>query len=479
MRVALAAILFLEPEVLLLDEPTNYLDLEGTLWLETHLKSYPHTVVMVSHDRDLLNRAVGSILHLDKGKLTVYTGGYDDFEETRREKQRLDLKLKKKQDDQRKHLQKFIDRFKAKASKASQAQSRVKALAKMQPIAAQVDDRVVPFLFPQPQKMIASPLLRLEGASAGYAPDQPILTKLDLRIDQDDRIALLGQNGNGKSTFAKLIAGRLAPLAGKVLGAQKVDVGYFAQHQLDDLNPLHTPYDYMLTIMPDATEAQRRTRLGTFGFSAAKADTKCANLSGGEKARLLLALTAFHGPHILILDEPTNHLDVDSREALIRALMEFDGAVILISHDRHLVEATADRLWIVRGGTVKTYDGDMESYRNELLAERGTKGRDRAQRDDGESIVSRTDQRRAAAERRAELAPLKKAMQSAEKLVERLTADIAKLDAELADAEIYSKEPARAQKMAQERGQFAKQLTDAEDAWLSASEAYEVANAGA
>ena len=480
MRVALAAILFLEPEILLLDEPTNYLDLEGTLWLETHLKTYPHTVLMVSHDRDLLNRAVGTILHLDKGKLTVYTGGYDDFEETRREKQRLDLKLKKKQDDQRKHLQKFIDRFKAKASKASQAQSRVKALAKMQPIAAQFDDRVIPFLCQRLQKMIASPLLRLEGASAGYEADKPILKGLDLRIDQDDRIALLGQNGNGKSTFAKLIAGRLTPLTGKVIGAQKVDVGYFAQHQLDDLNPQETPYEYMLKIMPDATEAQRRTRLGTFGFSAAKADTKCANLSGGEKARLLLALTAFFGPHLLILDEPTNHLDVDSREALIRALMEFDGAVILISHDRHLVEATADRLWIVKDGTVKNYDGDMESYRNELLADRGGKSREKARdRDDGEAIVSRTEQRRAAADRRAELAPLKKAMQTAEKTVEKLTQEIAKLDGLLADAGIYTSDPGKAQKLAQDRGMLVKRLSDAEDAWLAASEAYELAETGA
>ncbi len=480
MRVALAAILFLEPEILLLDEPTNYLDLEGTLWLETHLKAYPHTVLMVSHDRDLLNRAVGSILHLDKGKLTVYTGGYDDFEETRRERQRLDLKLKKKQDDQRKHLQKFIDRFKAKASKASQAQSRVKALAKMQPIAAQVDDRVIPFYFPQPQKMIASPLLRLEGASAGYEPEKPILAHLDLRIDQDDRIALLGQNGNGKSTFAKLIAGRLTPLTGKVFGAQKVEVGYFAQHQLDDLNPLDTPYEYMLKIMPDATEAQRRTRLGTFGFSAAKADTKCQNLSGGEKARLLLALTAFSGPHILILDEPTNHLDVDSREALIRALMEFDGAVILISHDRHLVEATADRLWIVKDGTVKTYDGDMESYRNELLAERGSKARERGrERSDADAIQSRSDQRRASADRRAELAPLKKAMQVAEKLIEKLTSEMAKLDGVLADAALYATDAPKAQRLAQERGLAAKKLAEAEDAWLTASEAYETASAAA
>lgn len=479
MRVALAAILFTEPDILLLDEPTNYLDLEGTLWLETHLRTYPHTVLMVSHDRDLLNRAVNAILHLDRGKLTLYSGGYDDFEEARRESQRLELKLKKKQDDQRRHLQAFIDRFKAKASKAAQAQSRVKALAKMQPIAAQVDERVVPFFFPQPQKMIASPLLRLEGASAGYAADAPVLSGLDLRIDHDDRIALLGQNGNGKSTFAKLIAGRLQPLSGHVFGAQKVEVGYFAQHQLDDLNPLATPYDYMVDLMPEATEAQRRSKLGTFGFSAAKADTKCSNLSGGEKARMLLALTAFHGPNILILDEPTNHLDVDSREALIRALMDYEGAVILISHDRHLVDATADRLWIVKGGTVKTYDGDMETYRSELLSERSARAREKARErsDQGDTSVSRSDQRRAAADKRAALAPLKKVMQAAEKTVEKLAAEIAKIDAILADAEIYTTDPARAQKCAQDRGQLVKRLSDAEAAWLDATEAYEDAAA--
>lgn len=478
MRVALGAILFLEPEILLLDEPTNYLDLEGTLWLESHLRTYPHTVLIVSHDRDLLNRAVGSILHLDRGKLTVYSGGYDDFEETRRERQRLELKLKKKQDEQRRHLQAFIDRFKAKASKAAQAQSRVKALAKMQPIAAAIDDRVIPFSLPNPKKMIASPLLRIEKASVGYAADQPILTNLDLRIDHDDRIALLGQNGNGKSTFAKLIAGRLTPLSGKVYGANRVEVGYFAQHQLDDLNPKQTPYDYMLSYMPEATEAQRRTRLGTFGFGADKAGTKCSLLSGGEKARLLLALTAFDGPHILILDEPTNHLDVDSREALIHALMEFDGAVILISHDRHLVEATADRLWIVRDGTVKTYDGDMEDYRNDLLAERGQRMREK-NRDtlEGAAGQSRTDQRRQAAERRQELAPLKKAMHAAEAIVEKLTRQIATLDTQLADAGIYIQDPAKALSLAQNRGQLSKQLAAAEDAWLQATDAYETAAA--
>ena len=477
MRVALGAILFLEPEILLLDEPTNYLDLEGTLWLESHLKTYPHSVLIVSHDRDLLNRAVNAILHLDRGKLVMYTGGYDDFEESRREKQRLELKLKKKQDDQRRHIQAFIDRFKAKASKASQAQSRVKALSKMKPIAAQVDDRVVPFLLPNPAKTIASPLLRLESASAGYEPGKPILNNLSLRIDNDDRIALLGQNGNGKSTFAKLIAGRLAPLTGKVYGAQKVEVGYFAQHQLDDLNPLSTPYDYMLKLMPDATEAQRRGKLGAFGFSFDKADTKCNVLSGGEKARLLLALTAFHAPNLLILDEPTNHLDVDSREALLHALIEYDGAVILISHDRHLIEASADRLWIVHNGTVSNYEGDMESYRTELLAERGLKSRERAKERDtsGDASASRADQRRAAAEKRAELAPLKKAMSSAEKTVENINSKIAKLDAVLTDSTIYARDPAQAQRAALERGQLAKQLSEAEETWFDASEAYEMA----
>ncbi len=473
MRVALAAVLFLEPEILLLDEPTNYLDLEGTLWLESYLKSYPHTVLIVSHDRDLLNEVPGAILHLDRGKLTLYSGGYDDFEETRREKQRLELKLKKKQDDDRRRIQAFIDRFKAKATKAKQAQSRVKALAKMQPIAAQMEDRVVPFLLPNPEKMLASPLLRMENATAGYEPGRPILSGLNLRLDQDDRVALLGQNGNGKSTFAKLLAGRMEPLSGKVYGASKVTVGYFAQHQLDDLNPLSTPYDYMVKLMPEATEAQKRTKLGTFGFSADKADTKCANLSGGEKARLLLALTAFHAPHLLILDEPTNHLDIDSREALIHALAEYEGAVILISHDRHLVEATADRLWIVKGGTVSNYDGDMDSYRAELLSERGAgAGRSAPASGAGDDRVDRSAQRRAAAQKRQQLAPLKKVIQEAEKRVEKLTAELAKIDLLLADPDLYA-DAQRTQKITLERGLVAKRLAEAEEQWMNATAAFE------
>jgi len=479
MRVALAAILFLEPEVLLLDEPTNYLDLEGALWLESYLRSYPHTVLIVSHDRELLNRAVGAILHLERGKLTLYSGGYDDFEEARREKQRLELKLKKKQDEERRRIQVFIDRFKAKATKAAQAQSRVKALAKMQPIAAQMESRVAPFHLPNPSKALASPLMRFEEVAIGYAPDQPVLAGLNLRIDQDDRIALLGQNGNGKSTFAKLIAGKLSPLGGSIFGAKRVDVGYFAQHQLDELRPEASPYDHMLALMPEATEAQRRTRLGAYGFSADKADTKCANLSGGEKARLLLALAAFHGPHLLILDEPTNHLDVDSREALVHALTEYEGAVILISHDRHLIETCADRLWVVRDGGVKPYDGDIDSYRAELLADRGAgprrEGKDRAE--SGRTI--RAEQRRASADRRASLAPLKKAMQSAERNVETIAAEIARLDSLLGDPQLYVRDATAAQRAGVERGQLVKRLAQAEEAWLAASEAYESASAEA
>ena len=487
MRVALAAVLFLEPEVLLLDEPTNYLDMEGTLWLESYLRSYPETVLIVSHDRDLLNTVVGSILHVEKGRLTLYTGGYDQFEETRRERQRLELKLKKKQDDERRRIQAFIDRFRAKASKAKQAQSRVKALARMQPIAEQVDEHVAPFLLPNPEKMIASPILRLENAAVGYDNGPPVLTNLDLRIDHDDRIALLGQNGNGKSTFAKLISGKLAPTHGAVRGAAKIEVGYFAQHQLDELNPTKSPFDYMVELLPEATEAQRRARLGMFGFGVDKADTKCANLSGGEKARLLLAITAFHKPHLLILDEPTNHLDVDSREALIHALMAYEGAVVIISHDRHLVAATVDRLWLVKGGSVEAYDGDIDSYRSELLAERSGRARSNAASEsssagngggeDKVALQSRAEQRRAAAERRAEIAPLKKALEAADMTVTRLANEISKLDVILADADLYIAEPERVQKLAVQRGQLAQQLATAEETWLEAGEAYEQAKA--
>jgi ATP-binding cassette subfamily F protein 3 len=425
-----------------------------------------------------LNRSVGAILHLDRKKLTPYQGPYDTFEDTRRARLEQQVAEKRKQDAARAHMQSFVDRFRAKASKAVQAQSRVKMLEKMTPITPPEEAKKQVFTFPAPEEL-SPPIVNLDGAAVGYG-GAPVLRRLNLRIDQDDRIALLGQNGNGKSTFAKLIAGKLAPLSGQVFGGKRVDVGYFAQHQLDELNPAATPYDHMLKLMPEATEAQRRTRLGTYGFSADKADTKCAKLSGGEKARLLLALAAFHAPHLLILDEPTNHLDVDSREALVHALAEYEGAVILISHDRHLIEACADRLWVVRGGTVKAYDGDMDSYRADLLAERGagTRGQNKGAKADA-ARSARSDQRRAAADRRANLAPLKKAMQAAERKVETIGADIARLDAKLADPQLYAKDPSAAQSAAIERGQLAKRLSEAEEAWLLASEAYEAAHADA
>ncbi|MGE3832614.1 MAG: ABC-F family ATP-binding cassette domain-containing protein, partial [Parvibaculaceae bacterium] len=308
MRVALAAALFASPDVLLLDEPTNYLDLEGTIWLKTFIRNYPHTILMVSHDRDLLNEAVGGILHLERGKLTFYQGNYDSFERQRREKQALTVKLKKKQDEQRKHMEAFVERFRYKASKARQAQSRLKALAKLEPIADVVEDRVAPFHFINPKRALAPPLVKWDGVAVGYAEDKPVLKGITLRLDPDDRIALLGSNGNGKSTFAKLLCGKLKPQAGEMVHHGKMTVGYFAQHQLDELSPERTPYDYFCDLLPEATQAQRRARLGSYGFGAQLADSPCRTLSGGEKARLLFALASFHAPHILILDEPTNHL---------------------------------------------------------------------------------------------------------------------------------------------------------------------------
>jgi ATP-binding cassette, subfamily F, member 3 len=478
MRVGLAAMLFAEPDLLLLDEPTNYLDLEGSLWLEEYLRDYPHTVLIVSHDRELLNRSVTSILHLQQGKLTLYSGGYDSFEETRREKQRLDLKLKRKQDEERRRIEAFIVRFKAKASKATQAQSRVKALARMQPIAEVVEERVIPFAFPNPAKALASPLIRLEAAAVGYSAGQPVLRGLDLRLDADDRIGLLGANGNGKSTFAKLLAGRLPPMAGQRYGSDKITVAYFAQHQLEELPPRKTPYEHMRELMPEATEAQKRSRLGAFGFGVDKADTRAENLSGGEKARLLLALACFHRPHLLILDEPTNHLDVDAREALVRALNDYEGALILISHDRHLIDACADRLWLVRDGTVRLYDGDIDGYRGECLAERravdGVKPRPGGE---ARGRASAQTTRRQAAEQRAALAPFRHSIAKAEARIDELSRQIAGIEATLGDAELYRRDPSRAQALARERGKLIAARASAESAWLAASEAYEAAAA--
>jgi ATP-binding cassette subfamily F protein 3 len=335
---------------------------------------------------------------------------------------------------------------------------------------------VAPFAFPNPAKAMASPLIRLEAAAAGYEAGRPVLSGLDLRLDADDRVGLLGANGNGKSTFAKLVAGRLPPMAGRRYGSDKITVGYFAQHQMDDLAPRLTPYEYIRELMPDASEAQKRARLGALGFGVDKADTRAEHLSGGEKARLLLALATFHGPHLLILDEPTNHLDVDSREALVRTLNDFEGAVILISHDRHLMDACTDRLWMVRDGTVKTYDGDLDRYRAECLTERRALDASRS-KFRGEPALRTSAQvaRRQAAEQRAALAPLKGDVSRAEAEIEALSRQIASIDAALANPDIYREDPSRAQALARERGKLIGARARAEHHWLIASEAYEAA----
>ncbi|WP_286831262.1 MULTISPECIES: ABC-F family ATP-binding cassette domain-containing protein [Kordiimonas] len=469
MRVALACVLFNEPDLLLLDEPTNYLDLEGVMWLENFLKNYPYTVVIVSHDRDLLNKAVTHIVHLENQKLNLYTGGYDRFEELRREQMERQMALKSKQEAERRHIQSFVDRFKAKASKAKQAQSRVKALERMKPIATMVEEHTVPFQFPKPDPL-SSPLIALEGASVGYEADKPILKKLDLRIDMDDRIALLGANGNGKSTFAKLLAEKLQPMEGSMRRPRKLTVGYFAQHQLDELMPKASPYDHLAKLMPDAIEAKVRARLGSFGFGVEKADRPVESLSGGEKARLMFALATFHAPQLLILDEPTNHLDVDSREALIHAVNDYDGAVLLISHDRHLVEACVDRLWIVEKGDVKRFDGDLEDYKQHLLKERsGERSEKRGPKADNQKKAARQN----AAEIRRQLAPYRRKVEKAEEALEKLLAEKEKVDTRLADPRLY--EPGQEEKVAKlsiMAADLASQIEEAEEAWVLAEEAF-------
>jgi ATP-binding cassette subfamily F protein 3 len=471
MRVALAAVLFAEPDLLLLDEPTNHLDLEAALWLERFLRRYRHSFVLVSHDRQLLNAATTTTLHLEAGKLTLYSGGFDQFLRARREATARQAVLAQRQQRQRQHMQAFIDRFRYKASKARQAQSRMKALARLEPVAL-IEDAPAPTLrLPQPPEL-SPPLISLERVSTGYEPGRPVLARLDLRLDPDDRIALLGANGNGKTTFARLLAGRLAPQAGHMTRSPKLTCGYFAQHQIEEMRPEETAFDHLAALMPDSLPEAVRARLGAFGFGQDKALLPIGELSGGERARLNLALVTHDAPSLLVLDEPTNHLDMETREALVAALAEYAGAVVLVSHDWHLVELVADGLWLVEGGTVRPFDGDLEDYRRRLLAK--TLDRDErpdeqpgAQRGNGAANPRRTA-RRDAAERRIVLEPLRKKARQAEAAATRLAAEQRALDTTLAAPGAFGGRGPALSEALKRRAELARLIAEAEAEWVAA-----------
>ncbi len=461
MRVALAGLLFTQPELLLLDEPTNHLDLEATLWLEEYLKHYPGTILMVSHDRDLLNRAVNTILHLENAKMTLYQGNYDRFEATRRMQLEQNEKLRSKQMARRAELEGFIARFRAKASKAKQAQSRIKMLERLQPIAEHHEEASIDLSFPKIDEL-APPLYALNHVNIGYG-DKVVLHNISLRLDNEDRIGILGANGNGKSTLVKLLAGRLAPMSGEVSRSSKLRIGYFAQHQADELDLSVTPVVEMMRRLEKATEQQARNHLGRFGFTQQRSQTQIGKLSGGEKARLLFALMTLAKPHILLLDEPTNHLDMDTRESLAQAINAFEGAVVIISHDPSVLEMTADRLWLVEDGKVTNFEGDLDDYRTRTLQARD-KAPEKTQVPSAEE--DRKAQRQKSAERRQNLAPLKKKVDQAAAKVTKLEGEKSKLAAKLADPKLYA-DAVKALDVQKEMGRIEKDLAAAEEAWMT------------
>jgi ATP-binding cassette subfamily F protein 3 len=470
MRAALGGVLFSQPDLLLLDEPTNYLDLEGAAWLEVYLRKYPHTVVIVSHDRDLLNRSVTHILALEQTKLALYPGGYDAYLRRRAERSAQLESQKAKQDAERAHLQAFVDRFRAKASKARQAQSRVKMLEKMQEITLPLAERTTPFRFGDPEEL-ASPILELEGADLGYASGRAILRHVSLRLDMDDRIAIVGANGQGKTTLVKSIAQRLALLSGGRRASRNLRIGYFSQDQLDELREGENVLDHVRDLMPEAGQAQVRAVAAQFGFGPEKVETRVENLSGGEKVRLLLGLTTYRKPHILILDEPTSHLDIDSREALIYALNDFSGAVLLITHDTYLAEATADRLWLVKDGRASPYEGDIADYKALVLAA------------DRQPDASASAAKKPQSSRSGSTVPTKPSnkvrmrLEAAELEIEKARSVLEGLDRELADPAIYArKADAEARLKARAKAQL--RLEEAETEWLAAGEAMEAAERG-
>ncbi len=470
MRVALAAMLFAKPDMLLLDEPTNYLDIEGAVWLEAHIRNYSGTALIISHDRDFLNKAVTHIAHLRSGKLFSYTGGYDRFEATLAEQNRLNMTLLGKQEDERRRLEAFVNRNRAKASKAKQAQSRVKKLEKMKPVATIISDPLAPIVLEGPERPLNPPIIRFDEVKLGYSEDVIVLQNLNQRIDPDDRIGILGKNGEGKSTFAKAVMGDLLPQEGFIKRHKKLRIGYFAQHQIDALNPLASAYSHIQELMPEATEAQRRARLAQFGLGIKNAETPAGDLSGGEKARLLFSLIGFHKPHLLVLDEPANHLDIDSRAELIKSLNSYEGAVLIISHDRNLLEAVVDRLWLVNQGTVETYDGSLEDYRTLQLE----KDRSSRRQNTGEGD-SRKQSRRDTAEARKRIAPLKKAFEELEISIEEAKARLPLIDEELSISDIFTKNPDRAVKLGQQRASLVRDIDSLEMSWLEALERYETA----
>ncbi|MDO8976657.1 ABC-F family ATP-binding cassette domain-containing protein [Reyranella sp.] len=472
MRVALAGTLFSSPDLLILDEPSNHLDVEAMIWLTEYLKRFRNTVLMVSHDRDLLNDVCDHIVHIDQQKLVAYTGNYDFFERTRAERLANDAAQQAKVAAQRKHMQAFVDRFKAKASKARQAQSRMKMIEKLGPVASVPIDERISFNFPSPE-ILASPIETLDDVSVGY-PDGPlVLRNLDLRIDMEDRIALLGQNGNGKSTFIRLISQRLEPREGQMKKTPKLRVGYFSQDQEESLDYEGTPFDHMNRALgPGAGEAKVRAQLGRFGFSRDRATLKVGVMSGGEKTRLLLALATRNAPHLLLLDEPTNHLDMDARASLVDAINDFEGAVVLVSHDTHLVKMVADALWVVQNGTVKPFDGDIDEYQAKLLKERGARP---PKAEKAADAGSKKDQRKAAADNRSNKAPLKKAVDSAEKMLARLTEQLNGVLAKLADPAIYAGPASVVTELQKEKARLEREVENAERRWLTAQEALEAA----
>ncbi len=474
MRVALAAVLFSQPDLLLLDEPTNYLDLEGVVWLEAFLAKYRHTALVISHDRQLLNRSVTGILHLTNFKLTHYKGSYDQFDTERRIKLEQQQSMALKQESQRKHIKSFVDRFRYKASKARQAQSRLKQLEKMKPILALSEQAVAPFRFPAPQEL-PPPLLVLENVDVGY-DKKPVLRKLDLRLDTDDRIALLGANGEGKSTLSKLFAGRLQPLSGNIVKSSKLRIGFFAQHQLDELVAGESPYQHMQRLRPKELPTQLRARLGGAGFDADIIDNPVERLSGGQKARLLMVMATIDAPHILVFDEPTNHLDIESREALIHALNAYEGTIILVSHDSHLVETVADQLWIVQDGLVTPFDGDMADYQRQLLA-RPAIDIVAGQRKKSKSMRLDAKLQSSGRERRQDLSQLRAKVKSVEKALGVLETEKKQTEVDMAKPGFYDSE--NSQKIAEVSIKLAKieaAIIQAEQDWLVAEEALDTAH---